>query len=1194
MQYTRYLNHHHHGTMTARAAMYGLLALLAVAGAGIIVMEMRNNEATLPQEKELFHVSIPANYTEPLVIASFGNLFNIQPINAKSSEMVKTGENTVKYIEAYTNTDVEQVRYPNKLKESLILKGPKHPDRFEYELNMVDYLWEIDSEGNIIFRDKKSRDFSAVKAADGRIISEAVARNLLETNQKMFIIPKPFMVEKKDIGQEWKMGVERGEVAVVIEGSRLILTPDAEWLKKHSYPIVVDPTVQQIGEPVVEVNEDGFIPIEPQKWQSAGKTNEFQKRIGGAMASYEREDGTWAEIENNWVVENDNLISNQTDLIKTKVANDGESQITLNWQGKTYTVSQKLEKLVWLDTQTEELTDIGNSLTWQTPNIEADTIGWTDIFPGIDYKVKKENSQVQHQIHFKPEFLDQAVSQYDVLPNNENIALGNAMVYELTNVDNANEPIGDVYERIFKDLGAGYIFQLNKQYLHFPGEEEARAVPVIQKWIAQDNKIYCIEYVMMDEIEKIHEEQPEAVIWHNVTSSITGTTNVEDAVFSVGAADSNYGAATTFIVRSGAVDTKSAIKVNSLDSILGPGVTISAASVYAYCTSNDVDGNISAYRLLKPWVEGDENGVDNDDGDITWNDWASDGSEWGTAGALNASDAGTDNSGDGTGYDTLATAESTTNVTTVSTWYSWSVSAALAQGWYDGTFNENGVLLNSASTRNTFNSAENTSNPAYWSFTYTVAAGNIAETGNNSTGGSANPATITHGLTINEGDVIVALVTLNVAGENISDGNGSYPFTEVFTEDNPDQTSMYSIFSRVAGASEPASYTFQLGGNWAWSLLIRVFSGVDNDNVWDVTPSASTRSYAGSGTTATAPTMTTSNDGAMGITFFISDSTITWSNPTNNYGAGIQNSTASAASYKRIWETAGPTGSAAATLSATNDWVAHQVALKLLVTNSAPTVSSVSDSPDPAGVGTKVSFTVDWNDADSGTMAAVRICQGSGITTSTMTCKDGTWAGSDGYTNRDPEAVNYTTVAADKGNTRNYWAFVCDNNGTVACSDGTAGTFTVANQRPDASVSMQVEGIEIGNVLNLTDATPEFSAIYKDSLDEGDVAEKYCIEVDTQADFAGTDMWISDSASCYTGSALAANVNESQRTAEFSYAGTALTLSGGTYYWRLWLWDGEERGATSTTGWFNLANQSAGWGTRLKGLLRLKGGVRLK
>ncbi len=258
--------------------------------------------------------------------------------------------------------------------------------------------------------------------------------------------------------------------------------------------------------------------------------------------------------------------------------------------------------------------------------------------------------------------------------------------------------------------------------------------------------------------------------------------------------------------------------------------------------------------------------------------------------------------------------------------------------------------------------------------------------------------------------------------------------------------------------------------------------------------------------------------------------------------------------------------------------------------NNTPTINSISDNPDPIGVGAELTFSVNWSDSD-GDLVKMHVCKGSGIATSTQTCSDGSWADSEVFSNFNPLTVSYTTQAGDKGSTHNYWIFVCDSNN--ACTDGSAGTFTVANQRPDAPISLLVEGMEVGNALNITDTTPEFSVVYKDSNDEGDVAVKYCIQVNTSSDFSGTDMWVSDSDSCYTGSTIGSNVAESQRTPDFSYAGSSLSLDGTTYYWRAWLWDGEERSATSTTGWFKMADSSAGGGVRLRGG-RLKGGIRLK
>ena len=138
---------------------------------------------------------------------------------------------------------------------------------------------------------------------------------------------------------------------------------------------------------------------------------------------------------------------------------------------------------------------------------------------------------------------------------------------------------------------------------------------------------------------------------------------------------------------------------------------------------------IKRRRIFKPWVEGDENGIDNDDGDVTWNDWASDAMEWTTAGCASADDGGSDNSGDGTGADRKATAESTVDVT-ASGWYSWTISNALAQGWYDETINENGVFMlastaGGATGNNVYASCENATaaNRPRFSFTYTTGGG---------------------------------------------------------------------------------------------------------------------------------------------------------------------------------------------------------------------------------------------------------------------------------------------------------------------------------------------------------------------------------------------------------------------------------------------------------------------------------------
>ena len=123
-----------------------------------------------------------------------------------------------------------------------------------------------------------------------------------------------------------------------------------------------------------------------------------------------------------------------------------------------------------------------------------------------------------------------------------------------------------------------------------------------------------------------------------------------------------------------------------------------------------------------------------------------------------------------------------------------------------------------------------------------------------------------------------------------------------------------------------------------------------------------------------------------------------------------------------------------------------------------------------------------------------------------------------------------------------------------------------ANTKPSAPSSMQAEGQT--NPTDITDSTPEFSAIYNDA-DAEDIASYYQIQVDNDSDFSST-YWDS------TKTALASSTPEGNRIADVSYGGSALASST-TYYWRIRFWDDDDaQGAWSTdTATFSLAAASA-------------------
>lgn len=210
--------------------------------------------------------------------------------------------------------------------------------------------------------------------------------------------------------------------------------------------------------------------------------------------------------------------------------------------------------------------------------------------------------------------------------------------------------------------------------------------------------------------------------------TISGTTNVEDALINQASANANYGGRTDFFITGASIS--SVIRVLNVAGELGAGATITDCSLYVYNTSGASSTICGVYRIFKPWVEGDEDAVDNDDGDVTWNDFQSDALEWGTAGCECANDDGSDNSQDGTcdasGRDRKSTAESTVDIDAINTWFAWDISNALAQGWYDETIEEEGVLIKyiSGSTQNKImTSTEGASNQPYWVFYFDVAGG---------------------------------------------------------------------------------------------------------------------------------------------------------------------------------------------------------------------------------------------------------------------------------------------------------------------------------------------------------------------------------------------------------------------------------------------------------------------------------------
>jgi hypothetical protein len=163
--------------------------------------------------------------------------------------------------------------------------------------------------------------------------------------------------------------------------------------------------------------------------------------------------------------------------------------------------------------------------------------------------------------------------------------------------------------------------------------------------------------------------------------------------------------------------------------------------------------------------------------------------------------------------------------------------------------------------------------------------------------------------------------------------------------------------------------------------------------------------------------------------------------------------------------------------------------------------------------------------------------------------------------------VSYAGTALAKDGSAYYWRIRFWDSGTGLTGDWSATQqFTMENNvAPSAPQTPHCEGATTP-VADVTDTTPEFSAIYDDA-NTSDTAEYYEIEVNTASNFGGTVMWDTGK------TALPGSLAENSRMADVSYAGTALATDGETYYWRIRFWDDSDaQGTWSATQQFTMDN----------------------
>ena len=96
-------------------------------------------------------------------------------------------------------------------------------------------------------------------------------------------------------------------------------------------------------------------------------------------------------------------------------------------------------------------------------------------------------------------------------------------------------------------------------------------------------------------------------------------------------------------------------------------------------------------------------------------------------------------------------------------------------------------------------------------------------TGGATNGGTGTSASVTHGLTINSGDLVVAYINCNNTGA-ISNDAGGAAWTNPINEVPSGETARHAFFWKVAGGSEPATYTWTLPASTQHRIIVKVFT----------------------------------------------------------------------------------------------------------------------------------------------------------------------------------------------------------------------------------------------------------------------------------------------------------------------------------------------------------------------------------
>ena len=369
-------------------------------------------------------------------------------------------------------------------------------------------------------------------------------------------------------------------------------------------------------------------------------------QLGGPPRNYPSGSG-WSPIENDWFTLDDTLHTNRRGVLKTDVNNSGQIFTSIVFGDDTVTIAQRLLSLKWFRSTDSAWLNIDNTPQWSVPSVDSNQIHWSGVFPGVDVRVGKYDGMIDYSLHFKPAFLDSAVTLFNQRADSADIYLANVIACELIGV--ADSSLGTITKRKLKQWGKR-VLSMQGYSLEYPRGRGDPDIPIYQRHRIIGGKLYIVEFVKMSDLKWAHEQYPTATLWHH-SSTVLQSTGLWDNVLSSDN-QGNQGGDTEniFFVDHSCL---SLIGYAGINAIVGGDNRDSAVVNFRTVTTHFDDGPAELYWFWKYQA----NETDSD-----WDDW-DDPKGWGTNGCNTANDAGAYNTGDGSGDDRTATAERSVAIT---------------------------------------------------------------------------------------------------------------------------------------------------------------------------------------------------------------------------------------------------------------------------------------------------------------------------------------------------------------------------------------------------------------------------------------------------------------------------------------------------------------------------------------------------